>query len=497
MLATQASIFLTKHALSTTAKHLSDDDVDDNFVAFQNIPPLPPYQIWGVSPLNPNPRHKRSRLNQSLDRPPFAEGFCLGGAVAIDDQCRPNATRSPFGAPYRNMRSPTGKSTQVNPKINGFGDEQSNNVLPNALNTSRFEGMPYPSPAARNPNLSSNAGRGKSTSSHAPSNRSNGFSSRRRRLPGENLPRLASTWRLTTSPRGSDNLLSARSHTKGNTPRTFTSGSTVVTDGGAFETGYDPVSGDLSAGGAFETAEQYHSAATNETPFEADMGSFNDRAIPRSFYGLSSPNSWNDASVTPMQTFPDSGSEMSFLSPSWQRGYSPVISTTESILGPYQASPASNASSAFGTPSHDSVTSSQDWVSILANESLEAGTAHSNVNCDVIRLNFLDPTPAVPEEPFTTEQDQVGAGLLPWNTQAVAATNFDADNNTNIPGIIPDSDNLMTDSLMNFDPIDPFMLQKGALLDFGVFENSSKWTATRGPYMLTITSATFLAGNQH
>lgn len=226
----------------------SDVDLDVNLGVFHTIPLLGHHHTQTLDFSTITPPYKRARPHDwSWSRAATADvQHALSAAAATSFPCAPLT----FLPDY---------PIHVEANEDGCENQQTDCFLPNASVSAPGRDMPPKRTA-----LSSDAGKRKSIdtsvledsrstklSSSKSNNSSRGVSSRRPPVPGENRPRLAATWRETTSSRGADNSYSVRSQVKANdvtASMSNVSSSEVATDGLESRDDYDLISGDsLSA----------------------------------------------------------------------------------------------------------------------------------------------------------------------------------------------------------------------------------------------------------
>lgn len=219
------------------------DSFDFNLSLFHSTPFISSHSTPELDLSAIGSPYKRSRLNQTHH---LAKQWSWSRTAAADVQHQfsakaiPSSSIKPLTFLPDNLAHAEAKKDKCN-------DKEGPCFLPYAFVCSPSRDMP-----AERPALSSNAGTGKQKvlgtsrleeprstkfGTSRPNNNAHSASSRRRApVPGENHPRLAATWRETTSSRGADNPISARS--QGRAPiydvpisRTNVSSSSVATDG--------------------------------------------------------------------------------------------------------------------------------------------------------------------------------------------------------------------------------------------------------------------------
>lgn len=293
---------------------------------------------------------------------------------------------------------------------------------------------------AKRPVLPSNAGKHKSPdksdledsrsakiSSSISDKNNRGVSSRRRPVVGENIPRLAATWRETTSSRGSDNTFRVRSQVNTNdVPASMSnvSFSGVATDGFQSNNDYNVLLDDwpsVCEPNAIEGQQTLYSAS--QLP-HSELSPHNISALtPYIVTG----NIEGDFDFSPISThqYPDTGFEMANNYISWPANsdifaMEPTNILTESNL---VLNPSTSLSTSLSIPFGSSVSSSvlpndishsnDDWTSsFLLQEpedfNLSNITQATNTDTTSIWFTGISPVAAQTEadinlETFTTQ----------------------------------------------------------------------------------------------
>jgi hypothetical protein len=177
-------------------------------------------------------RHKRQRVGQ-LDN--FTKGLSWNSASSTDAHSKSNAAAS-FTSPCLRVSSSPSHIAQVSADTACLGDNQAGHLLPYEPASSSLKSMPvrrvrYSSDSSnrdppKNAPVNTDNPSTRLSASSRPIKRLVGLSSRRRPVPGENTPRMVTTWRETTSSRGQDNRLSVGAQTK-EVPASFFTSSSV------------------------------------------------------------------------------------------------------------------------------------------------------------------------------------------------------------------------------------------------------------------------------
>ena len=176
-------------------------------------------------------RHKRQRLGQ-LDN--FTKGLSWNSASSTDAHSKSNAASST--SPCLRVSSSPSHIAQVSADTACLRDNQAGHLLPYEPISSSLKSMPtrrvlYSSDSSnrglpKNAPVNTDNPSTRLSASSRPIKRLVGLSSRRRPVPGENTPRMVTTWRETTSSRGQDNRLSVGAQTK-EVPASFFTSSSV------------------------------------------------------------------------------------------------------------------------------------------------------------------------------------------------------------------------------------------------------------------------------
>ena len=220
MLATHSPAKRTFCSAADVYSNLDFDTFDFNLGVFHRIPLLSYHDTQKLNFSTISPPYKRARPSQPDH---LAEEWSWSRATTPDVQHKFSAAAT-TSFPCPPVTSLPSYLIDVEANEDGCDNEKTACFLSNASVSSASGDMP-----AKRPVLPSNAGKHKSIdksdledsgsaklNSSISDKNNRGVSSRRRPVAGENIPRLAATWRETTSSRGSDNTFRVRSQVNAN-----------------------------------------------------------------------------------------------------------------------------------------------------------------------------------------------------------------------------------------------------------------------------------------